>query len=241
MRNWVLLVIFGAFLAAIEAAALYGGDDTLALVIAAVAVLVGALNAEIQRAFALQQQRLAERQTELTERQADLGETMRFLTAAPVLAARFPSGYGGHGIEVDNAGNGPAMDVRAFLWPESDADEPLPLHPLDRHHQGINDDVLKVAAKERQTRGGVNYQETDVWILHCGDLNGQHWHAWSNWSRKTKDDPEGKHVPTGLFVFENENMTPRWIRQHCPRCVGLEKEGLKRPVVDEESTSESHS
>jgi hypothetical protein len=133
-------------------------------------------------------------------------------------------------LQVQNVGNGPAMDLDATLYGRI-GEEYRSRHvvlPTRRHIEKGGAEVIYDTGVEKQEHNPLR-GVLDVWILHYADLNGNHWHSWCNW-----DPEEDRHVPTGTFVFRSRLDTPSWIGQHCERCVdlGWETRGGLREHLD---------
>ena len=233
MKPWGFVILFVLYFLAVAASWRYAEEGQIALTAAWTAALVAAVGIVIQFHFAHQQTDLMRQTTVLTERQTELGEyqaamqdTLRRLTTIPVLA---PNARGDAVVEVFNCGSGPAMDVRAIVC------RPRPSDPrvtpiarfstqLSRSHLGPNDDALEIHSLPGDVQDETTGRRTsshslasDVWIVHCGDLNGWHWHAWNNWSR------DNQHSTGEPFIFESEEKTPAWIRRYCPRCKEIDE------------------
>jgi len=187
--------------------------------------VVGVCTVGVALYFGYLQWQLGQEMRSLSQEQGRLSEVMRLLTFAPVLTAQFPTKNEreiGAYIEVTNIGRGPAMDIRVCVWTktgDSEAWREMPAtSPAD--HLGPDEDKLRIHVDNwdavRAGMLGPRCRKADVWIVHCGDQNGVHWHAWSNWSRETNE-----HLPTGHFFFESKFRTPEWVRHHCPRCKEL--------------------
>jgi hypothetical protein len=159
--------------------------------------------------------------------QRDLGQAMRFLSLAPVLSAWFPRDYRGSVIEVQNAGNGPATDLQAVLlvrnYPQAAGYTTLPAR-CEKPHLGPGDvtRAFVIGPRTEHTPGMSLFlrykvrRRTDIWILHCADLNGQHWHAASNFT------PEQEHSAANeAFLLWRRQQSPEWIRRNCERCREL--------------------
>ncbi len=143
--------------------------------------------------------------------------TMRMLNMMPVLTPWFTGKA--DLLMLSNCGHGPAMDIRAWVCPpEPTAADRPEFFKVDvegkRSHLGPNDGEVKLHAlpgpSERIHAG-------DVWIIHCGDLNGLRWHAWCNW---TRDNAPRRGEP---WIFEAAKQTPEWILGKCQRCRELDE------------------
>jgi len=133
-------------------------------------------------------------------------------------------------VMLHNCGSGPATDIRANVCrPGEDASGPPAIVfdvalPGGRSHLGPKDGELRLQAEERSEpipgrEGGeiTSADKRDVWIIHCADLYGSHWHGWCNWSR------DNTYRPGEPFMFESAERTPPWIVENCERCQELEE------------------
>lgn len=156
-------------------------------------------------------------------------ETVRMLDMMPVLTPWF---IRDHVLKVDNCGRGPAMDIRATVCRPRRSDPmgyPLAIFGTDvsRSHLGPEDDSIEISTfatpvliEGTHTYKTGNARDTDVWIIHCGDQNGLHWHAWCNWTRREEG---GQYRDGEPFIFERDVETPAWIRRYCPRCPEIDR------------------
>jgi len=117
------------------------------------------------------------------------------------------------------------MDIRAYVLrpgPDSTAPPKLVFDVVLAHgrtHLAPGEDGLRMQAVPVDPKGELRAAWSDIWLIHCGDLNGKHWHSWSNW---TREDSYRRGEP---FVFESKERTPQWIRSSCPRCQKLARQG----------------
>jgi hypothetical protein len=153
--------------------------------------------------------------------------TMRMLEMMPVLTPWYAEALSGSPsvVMLDNCGRGPAMDIRAYVFRPGPGPGDAPKLVGKawgenlRSHLGPQDGELRFtaaacsvpnAAEILLDQRGIAW--SDVWVIHCGDLNGNHWHAWCN---LTRDGIPRRGEP---FIFESEERTPGWVAEHCPRC-----------------------
>ncbi len=153
-------------------------------------------------------------------------KTMRVLSMAPVLSAKFLSNS--RELLISNAGNGTAMDIRACVCRmgatmHDDLQYYFPT-TVSASHLGPSEDAnMAVSPYEGGDPPGFPRQAgpwptLDVYIIHYADLNGEHWHTWCNWNRNNTPDKLCRHV----FIVERRERTPTWIRSNCQRCGEME-------------------
>jgi hypothetical protein len=224
MSRWVFVVGIPAIL--VVSGVLFAGDRWPEVAVGACGVGVAMYFGRMQQELGEQMHTLAERQAEMTERQTQTQEILRRLTTIPVLAASWH--HEPTVVMLDNCGSGPATDIRANVCrPGQDVSAPPTVvfnvaRQGGRSHLGPQDGELRLQAEQRaepvHKEEGVSLtdpEKGDVWIIHCGDLTGSHWHAWCNWTR------EDRHSPGEPFIFESVERTPAWIRRNCARCKEL--------------------
>jgi hypothetical protein len=148
---------------------------------------------------------------------------MGMLDTMPVLTPWLPRD---DRLMVGNCGHGPAMDVRVYALRPGDGDEAKPERVFEarvqggKSHVGPHEEPLRANPQpHRQPGQDIRARQSDVWVVHCGDLNGEHWHAWCNRTRL----PDSRYKQGEPWIFETERMTPAWIRRYCPRCAEIRK------------------
>ena len=222
--QWVLvLVLVVVLVAAVVACVLLSPrSDWPTVLVAIIAVGIAGGFGIFQTEVARRQTELAEAVAQLTKRQIDLQEVIRLLTYMPVLTGDFRDPPKGYWLLLHNAGNGPAMDVRAALLPRIDAAErgvertPLKAE-CSRSHVGPKGDAYVSRPSGYATPPGGSSKD-DVWIVHCGDVNGQQYHLVSN---STGNGPPGDS-PDGTWRWWREDQAPVWVSNNCYRCQELE-------------------
>jgi hypothetical protein len=156
-------------------------------------------------------------------RQIDLQEVIRLLAYMPVLTGDFPNPpLKGGCFLLHNAGNGPAMDVRATVLSRIVLAErgvkPTPLKAeCSRSHVGPKEDACVSPPSGNATPSGGSSKMHDVWIVHCGDVSGRKYHLVSN---STGNGPPGDS-PDGTWRWWRENQAPSWVFCSCHRCQEL--------------------
>jgi hypothetical protein len=210
MRWWVVgIVVMGS-----AALALMGwrfaGEDWPTIVVAAAGILVAGVFGEVQ--------------VNLARRQADLGEVMRLLTYMPVLTGSFEPylKQEGASVEISNVGNGPAMDMRATVLAatistEAGLERRLLPALCDSSHLATRESTIVVARNRSPRQHGIDLARADVWIIHCADITGIHYHLVSN-----SDERGGPgDAADALWRWWRGKQAPSWVSENCHRCLEL--------------------